>query len=74
MKILLAFLLVIACLAQEQKYSETVGGKMAHLSTAIYGITKADQRDNLCPDCYPGFTLYRQVLGNKILAIVGHDD
>ncbi len=46
---------------------------MALLSTAIYNITRADQEGNLCRDCYKGFSVAKQVLGNKVLAMVGVD-
>lgn len=46
---------------------------MALLSSAIYNITKADQKSNRCPDCYDDFTPLKQVLGNKVLAMIGVD-
>jgi hypothetical protein len=46
---------------------------MAQLSAAIYNITKADYEGNRCPDCYNGFSVVKEVLGTKILAMVGVD-
>jgi hypothetical protein len=73
MKLAIIFLLIALSLTKDASYSESLSGKMIQLSTAIYNITKANQAANVCPDCYKGFTVLRQILGNKILALIGVD-
>jgi hypothetical protein len=46
MKIILALVLAILCVALNATYSEHTSSKMIQLSTAIYDINKVDQSNN----------------------------
>lgn len=72
MKYLIALLLIVFASA-ELNYDVSLASKSIHLSSAIYNITKDNQRNNQCPDCYPGFQVISQILGNSILAVIGVD-
>lgn len=69
----LPLLLLLLLAAAEANFEVALASKSIHLSSAIYNITKDNQRNNQCPDCYPGFQLITQILGNSILAVVGVD-
>ena len=69
----LPLLLLLVLAAAEASYDVALASKSIHLSSAIYNITKDNQRNNQCPDCYPGFQVGTQLLGNSILTVVGVD-
>lgn len=70
LKILILALLVFT---QVYGYSEDLSKRMINLSRAVYHISKADQAANRCPQCYKGFTVLKEILGNNILAVIGVD-